>query len=66
MLYYKLVKITMDTPGLAEVVINVIVYHHKVSKSIVTDQSPLFTSKLWSFLCYLPGIKNKLSITFHP
>ncbi len=35
--HYKLVKITIDTPGLAEVIINVIVHHHGVPESIVTD-----------------------------
>ena len=35
--YYKLVKVTIDAPGLAEVIINVVVRHHRVSESIVTD-----------------------------
>ncbi len=32
-----LVKITIDTPGLTEVIIDVVVYHHGVPESIVTD-----------------------------
>ena len=35
--YYKLVKITIDPPGLAEVIINVVVYHHGLSNLIVTN-----------------------------
>ncbi len=62
MVYYKLVKvITIDTPSLAKVIINVVVRHHGVPKSIVTDRDLLFTSKFWSLLCYFLGIKRKLS-----
>ncbi len=43
--YYELVKVTIDAPGLAEVIINVVVHHQGVSKSIVTDRGLLFTSK---------------------
>ncbi len=35
--YYELVKITIDAPGLAEVIINVIVCHHRVPESIIMD-----------------------------
>ena len=45
MVHYVPVKVTINTPGLAEVIINVVVHHHKVSKSIVIDQSSFFTSK---------------------
>ena len=44
--YYKLVKIMIDALGLAKVIINVVIYHHGVPESIVTDQSLLFTSKI--------------------
>ena len=37
MVYYKPVKITINIPGLAEVIINVVVPHHGVLESIVTD-----------------------------
>ncbi len=63
--YYELVKITIDAPGLAKVIIDVIVCHHGVLESIVTDRGLLFTSKFWSLLCYFLGIKKKLSTTFH-
>ena len=35
--HYKPVKITIDAPGLAEVIIDVIVYHHGLLDSIVTN-----------------------------
>ncbi len=66
MVYYEPVKVTIDIPGIAEVIINVVVRHHGVPESIVTDQGLLIISKLWSLLCYFLGIKKKLSTTFHP
>ncbi len=45
MVYYEPVKVTIDAPGLAEVIINVVVRHYGVPESIVTDQGSLFTSK---------------------
>ncbi len=61
MVYYKPVKVTTNAPGLAEVIIDVIVRHHRVLESIVTDRRSLFTSKFWFLLCYFLGIKKKLS-----
>ncbi len=66
MVYYEPVKVTINVPGLAEVVINVIVRHHGVPESIVTDWGSLFISKFLSSLCYFLGIKRKLSTAFHP
>ena len=37
MVYYKPIKITIDAPGLAEVIIDVVVRHHKFLDLIVTD-----------------------------
>ncbi len=66
MVHYEPVKVTIDALGLAEVIIDVVVRHHGVSESIVTDRGSLFISKFWSSLCYFLGIKRKLSIAFHP
>ncbi len=64
-LHYEPVKVTIDTSGLAEVIINVVVRHDRVPESIVTDWGLLFTSKFLSSLCYFLGIKRKLFIAFH-
>ncbi len=64
--HYEPVKVTIDAPGLAEVIIDVVVRHHGVLESIVMDQGLLSSSKFWSSLCYFLGIKRKLSTTFHP
>ena len=66
MVHYKLVKVTINAPGLAKVIINVVVRHHGLPDSIVTDRGSLFTSKFWSSLCYFLGIKRRLSTAFHP
>ena len=65
MVHYKPVKITINAPGLAEVIIDMIVWHHDLPNSIVTNRGSLFTSKFWSLLCYFFDIKRKFSITFY-
>ncbi len=66
MVHYEPVKVTIDAPGLAEVIIDVVVRYYGVPESIVTDRGLLFTSKFWSSLYYFLGIKKKLSTAFHP
>ena len=66
MVYYEPVKVTIDAPGLAEVILDVVVRHHDLPDSIVSDRGSLFTSKFWSSLCYFLGIKQRLSTAFHP
>ena len=65
MVHYKLLKVTIDVLGLAEVVIDMVVRHHGLPDSIVTNRGSLFTSKFWSSLYYFLGIKQKLSTAFH-
>ena len=66
MVHYELVKVTIDAPGLAEVIINVVVRHHSLSDLIVTNWGSLFTLKFWLLLYYFLGIKRRLSTSFHP
>ncbi len=63
--YYKLVKVTIDAPGLAEMIIDMVIHHHGDLESIVSDRGLLFTSKFWFSLCYFLRIKRKLSTAFH-
>ena len=65
MVHYELVKITINTPSLAEVIIDMVVCHHGLFNSIVTDKSFLFALKFWSSLYYFFGIKRWLSTAFH-
>ena len=65
MVYYEPVKVTINTPGLAEVITDVVVQHHGLSDSIINNRGAIFTSKFWSSLCYFLGIKRQLSTAFH-
>ncbi len=62
--HHEPVKVTINTPGLAMVIIDVVVRHHDLLDSIVSDQRSVFISKLWSSFCYFLAIKWKLSIAF--
>ena len=66
MVHYKPVKITLDTPGLTKIIINVVLHHHGLLDSIVTYKSFFFTSKFWSSICYFFGIKQRLFTKFYP
>ena len=60
MIYYKLIKITINNPGLAKVIIDIVVRHYSFSNLIVTNWRSLFILKFWSLLCYFFDIKQKL------
>ena len=66
MVYYISVKVTIDIAGLAKVIIDVILRHHRVLESIVIDQGLFFISKFWSLLCYFVRIKKKAIHSFLP
>ena len=58
MVHYEPVKVTIDAPGLAKVIIDVVVRHHGPSDSIISNRKVIFTSKFWSSLCYFLSIKR--------
>ena len=66
MVHYEPVKVTIDTPGLAEVINNVVMRHHGVPELIVTNQGWLSIFKFWFLLCYFLGIKQRLWTAFYP
>ena len=63
---YEPVKITIGAPGLAKVILDMVVRYHGLPDSIMSDKGSLFTSKFWSSLCYFLDIKWRLSTAFHP
>ena len=65
MVHYKLVKVTINTLGLAEVIIDVVLQCHDLSDSIISDWEVIFTSKFWSSFCYFFGIKQRFSTAFY-
>ena len=66
MVYYEPVKVTINAPGLAEVIIGVVVQYHGLPDSIISDWGAMFISQFWSSLCYFLGIKRRLSTAFYP
>ena len=66
MVYYELLKVIINAPGLAKVILEVIVWHYSFPNSIVSDKDLLFTFKFWSSLSYFLGIKQRLFTAFHP
>ena len=66
MVHYEPVKVTIDTPGLAKVILDVVIWHHGLPNTTISNGGSLFTSKFWSSLCYFLGIKRKLSTAFYP
>ena len=66
MVHYKPVKVTIDTPGLAEVILDMVVWYHGLLDLIVTDKGSFINSKFWSSLCYFLDIKQRLSTAFYP
>ena len=65
-IHYEPVKVTINAPGLAEVIFDVVVQYHGLPNLIVSDRGLLFTSKFWSSLCYFFGVKQRLFTAFHP
>ena len=63
--HYKPVKVTIDAFDFVKVIIDVVMRHHGLPDSIVTDQGLLFISKFWSLLCYFLGIKRRLCTAFY-
>ena len=45
MVHYELVKVTINAPGLAEVIIDMVIQYHGLPDSIISDQGVIFTSK---------------------
>lgn len=66
MVHYEPVKITINAPGLAEIIIKIVVWNYGLPDSIMSDRGSVFNLKFWSSLCYFLGIKQKLSMAFHP
>ncbi len=66
MIHYEPVKVIIDAFGLAEVILDVVVRHHILLDSIMSDWGSVFTSKFSSSLYYFLGIKRRLSTAFHP
>ena len=57
---------SIDSAGLADLLIDNIVARYGVPLSIVSDRGTVFTAQFWSNVCYHAKIKRRLSTAFHP
>ena len=62
---YKLVKVIIDAPKLAKEIINIVVQHHGLLDSIISDCRAIFISKFWFLLYYFFEIKKQLFTAFY-
>ena len=65
MVYYKLIKVTINALDLAIIFINIVMRYYGFPNSIVSNKGFFFTSKFWSLLYYFFSIKQKLFIAFY-
>lgn len=56
--YYKPVKVIINTPRLGKIIFNMVVWYHGLFDLIVTNGSLLFISNFWLLLCYFLEIKR--------
>jgi hypothetical protein len=59
-------KMTDSVDKLAKLYVNEVIRLHGVPISIISDQDPRFTSRLWPSLQWAMGTKLNLSTAFHP
>ncbi|GKD74957.1 ty3-gypsy retrotransposon protein [Tanacetum coccineum] len=55
-----------NAPKVAEVFIDMVVKHHGIPKTIMSDQDPIFLSKFWKQLFEASGTKLNHSTAYHP
>ena len=60
------VKMTDLIDKLAKLYVNEVIILHGVPISMVSDQNPRFTSRLWACFQRALGIEVNLSTAFHP
>lgn len=65
MVHYKLVKVIINILELVEVIIDIVVCHHDLPDSIISNQRSVFTLKFQFSFCYFLSIKKPLSTTFY-
>ena len=56
MVHYKLVKVTIDTPSFAKIIIKIVINYYGFFGLIIINRRLLLTSKFLSLLYYFLGI----------
>lgn len=60
MVYYKLIKTTIDAPRLAKFIINMVVQYYGLLDSIISNHGSVFSPNFGSLTCYFFKIKKKI------
>lgn len=63
--YCKFVKTIINITEQVKVTIDVVIRHHKLSNSIMSNENALFMSKFWSFSYSFLDIKYQLFTFSH-
>lgn len=65
--WYKSVKITINTPGFAKVIFDIIIYYHCFSSLVVTNKGTFyfFQSCYYYTIFYISNIRYSYSTTFY-
>ena len=66
MVYYEPVTVTINSLGLVEVILDVVIWDYSLPNLIVSNRGSFFISKFWSLLCYFLKIKRRLLTVFPP
>ena len=61
MVYYKLIKVTINTLSFAEIIINIIIKYYHFSNLIVINKMFLLTLKFWLSLYYFLASKKVIN-----
>ena len=57
-MYYKSLKVTIKTPRLIEVIINIVVWHHGLLDAIISDRKAIFNLSSGSCSVISLALKN--------
>jgi hypothetical protein len=66
MVHFAACKTAISAEEFAELYIQHVVRHHGISKVLISDRDPRFTSKFLTAVCQQLQIKQGLSTAFHP
>ena len=63
-IYYKLVKFTINSLGLVNVIINKMIRHYDILNSIIINKNLFFILKFWLLLCYFLALNKSFLLLF--
>ncbi|GJW93602.1 ty3-gypsy retrotransposon protein [Tanacetum coccineum] len=64
--HFETLPTSFNAHEVAEVFLYIVIKHHGLPKTIVSDRDPIFLSKFWTQLFQLSGTQLNHSTTYHP